>query len=299
MSPITATNNFIEVDGVNVFYRAAGPTSADAPTIVLLHGFPSSSFQFRNLIPLLAHKYRVVAPDHPGFGFTEVPAERKYEYTFANLATTFERFADALGLQKFAIYTFDYGAPIGYRFALAHPARITAVISQNGNMYDEGLGAAFWAPLQQVWADDHFAISAPASRAAFAPFFSPATTKWQYTDGVPPARAAQLDPAAWTLDAALLARAGQLDVQIALFYDYRTNVALYPRFAEWLRTSGVPVLAMWGENDTIFVKAGAEAYRRDARVLEVRYVDSGHFALETNEGLFAREIQAFLEKHVE
>ncbi|KAI0065730.1 alpha/beta hydrolase fold protein [Artomyces pyxidatus] len=272
--------NTIEVDGINVFYRSAGPSSA--PVLLLLHGFPSSSFQFRNLIPLLAAKYRVIAPDLPGFGFTSVPDERKYVYTFDSLSNTVEKFLDALSIDKFALYIFDYGAPTAIRLALRSPTRITAIVTQNGNAYDDGFGAAFWKPLQAYWASStKFSATSPEAQA-LVPFLSFGTTKWQYTNGVPANLLHRVDPAAYTLDAALLARPGQTEIQLSLFYDYGTNPALYPQFHEYLRKSGVPVLAMWAANDIIFVKPGAEAFKRDVKDVVVKFVDSGHFALETH-----------------
>ncbi|KAI0040941.1 alpha/beta-hydrolase [Auriscalpium vulgare] len=277
MSQVTL--NSLEVDGLNVFYRAAG--SIANPVLLLLHGFPSSSFQFRNLIPLLAVKYRVIAPDLPGFGFTLVPTERDYLHTFNNLSYTVEKFLDALNIEKFALYVFDYGAPVGFRLAIRHPTRVTAIITQNGNAYDEGLGQ-FWEPFRKYWASTTTFTTTSPEALALLPLLTFGPTKQQYTHGVPPALLARIDPAAYTLDTALLARPGQDDVQLSLFYDYGTNLMLYPQFQEYLRTSGVPVLVMWGMNDAIFVKAGAEAYRRDAKDLVMKNVDSGHFALETH-----------------
>ncbi|KAI0310670.1 alpha/beta hydrolase fold protein [Amylostereum chailletii] len=285
----------IQADGVDVFYRAAG--KPESPTLLLLHGFPSSSFQFRTLLPLLAADYRVLAPDLPGFGFTDVPAERQYAYTFDGLSKTVEAFVDALGLTKFALYVFDYGAPTGLRLALRHPDRVTAIITQNGNAYAEGLASPFWAPLRAYWALPAFSATAPEA-AALDAVFTLATTRWQYTDGVPGALLPRVDPAAYTLDALLLARAGQRETQLALCYDYGTNPGLYPAFQAYFRESGVPVLVMWGANDAIFPKAGAEAYARDVRDVVLRFVDTGHFALETHVEEFAREIRAFLSTRV-
>jgi pimeloyl-ACP methyl ester carboxylesterase len=287
--------NTIEADGVKVFYRSAGQPTA--PVLLLLHGFPSSSFQFRELIPLLAPKFRVLAPDLPGFGFTEVPAERKYQYTFDNLSLTIEAFLGALKVDKFAVYIFDYGSPTAFRIAVRHPQRVTAIITQNGNAYTEGLGADFWAPLQKYWAAPAFSASSPEAQA-FVPFLSLGPTKWQYTHGVPENLLARVAPEAYTLDAALLAREGQQETQLALFYDYGTNPKLYPVWQEYLRTSRVPVLAIWGANDPIFIKAGAEAFKRDVKDLVVDYVDSGHFALETHVEYFAEQIDKFLSARV-
>ncbi|KAF8265706.1 putative hydrolase or acyltransferase of alpha/beta superfamily [Lactarius quietus] len=287
--------NTIEADGVKVFYRSAGPPTA--PVLLLLHGFPSSSFQFRELIPLLATKFRILAPDLPGFGFTEVPAERKYQYTFDNLSVTIEAFLDVLKVDKFAVYIFDYGSPTAFRIALRNPKRVTAIITQNGNAYEEGLGADFWAPLRKYWAAPAFSARSPDAQALL-PFLQLGPTKWQYTHGVPEELLARVAPEAYTLDAALLAREGQQETQLALFYDYGTNLGHYPRWQEYLRTSGVPVLALWGRNDPVFVKAGAEAFKRDVKDLVLDYVDSGHFALETHVEYFAEQIDKFLSTRI-
>lgn len=284
----TAQVATVKADGINVFYRHAGPP--DAPTILLLHGYPSSSHMFRNLIPRLAPKYRVIAPDLPGFGFTSVPDSLNYEYTFANLSKTLTAFVDALGLKRFAMYIFDYGAPTGLRFALERPEAVAAIITQNGNAYTEGFGAEFWAPLQKYWAS-----GSSEDREAIRGATTLDVTKWQYTNGSPNPDAIQ--PEAYYLDQALMDRPGNKDIQLDLFYDYRTNVPLYPRFQEYFRNSNVPVLAIWGKNDTIFIAPGAEAYRRDVKKLELHWLDAGHFALETNEDEVAKQIQRFLEKH--
>jgi pimeloyl-ACP methyl ester carboxylesterase len=278
----------IEVDGVKVFYRAAGPV--DAPVILLLHGFPASSFMFRNLIPLLAKQYRVYAPDLPGFGFTEVPESRKYIYNFANISTTISAFVDALEIQKFAVYIFDYGAPTAIRYTLQHPDRISAIIAQNGNAYVEGFGAEFWAPLRQLWANDT-AEQREVIRNAVLNFDA---TKWQYTFKNP--KADQVPPEAYTLDQALMDRPGNKDIQMDLFYDYRTNIDFYPAFQEWLRKSEVPVITIWGKHDPIFIAPGAEAWKKDAKNPEINYIDSTHFALETNEEHFAELILDFLNR---
>lgn len=279
----------ITADGVNVFYRHAGPV--DAPVILLLHGYPASSFMFRNLTPLLALSYRVIAPDLPGYGFTEVPAEREYQYTFANLAATVGAFVDALHLTRFAIYIFDYGAPTGLRLALSRPHAVSAIITQNGNAYADGFGEAFWAPVKRYWE-----TGSPADRDALRPALTLAATRSQYLDGSPRPKA--VAPEAYHLDQALLDRPGNKDVQLDLLYDYRTNVALYPTFQEYFRQSGVPILAVWGRNDEIFVPRGAEAFGRDARRFELRFLDAGHFALETNEKAVASLIDGFVRKYV-
>ncbi|KAH6847037.1 Alpha/Beta hydrolase protein [Chaetomium sp. MPI-CAGE-AT-0009] len=278
----------IKADGVDIFYRSAGPT--DAPTVVLLHGFPSSSHMFRHLIPLLATRYRVVAPDLPGFGFTTVLAERNYTYTFASLAQTFTAFTDALSLTRFAVYIFDYGAPTAFRFALARPETVAAIVTQNGNAYAEGLGQPFWASLEKLWAS-----GARADREALRPLLELGATQWQYQDGSP--RPGAIAPEAFHLDQALMDRPGNKEIQLDLFQDYGSNVKLYPQFQEYLRTSGVPVLTAWGKADTIFVAAGAEAFKRDVEKLETRWLDAGHFALENNEQQMADWMFEFFDKY--
>jgi pimeloyl-ACP methyl ester carboxylesterase len=283
---ITNTSR-VKADGVEIFYRHAG--SPTAPTILLLHGYPTSSHMFRNLIPLLSAKYHVVAPDLPGYGFTVVPAERAYTYTFAAFAATTAAFLDALAIKKFALYIFDYGAPTGLRLALQRPDAVAAIVTQNGNAYVEGFGETFWAPIRKYWAS-----GSGEDRDALRPALELEATKWQYTNGAPDPGA--LQPETWTLDQALMEREGNKEVQLDVFYDYRTNVELYPAFQEYFRKSGVPVLAAWGKNDDIFVPAGAEAYGRDAKRFELKWLDAGHFALETNEEVMARWIGEFLEK---
>lgn len=278
----------VEADGISVFYRTAG--SPTAPVILLLHGFPSSSHMFRNLIPLLATRYRVIAPDLPGYGFTTVPAERKYEYTFANLTQTTTAFLDALSIKRFAVYIFDYGAPVTFRLALARPDAIAAIVSQNGNAYTEGLGADFWAPIQAYWKSNDTKDREILREAALGLQL----TKWQYVEGSP--HPDSIPPESYYLDHVLLERPGNKDIQLDLFYDYRTNVTLYPDFQKYLRDSGVPILAVWGKNDQIFVKPGAEAYKKDVKDLEVHYLDAGHFALETNEVEVSDLILGFLGK---
>lgn len=276
----------VEVDGLEVFYRHAGSDSS--PVILLLHGFPSSSHQFRNLIPLLAQSYRVIAPDLPGFGFTRVPEERKYEYTFANIAETIEAFVDSLKLVKFAVYIFDYGAPVGLRLALKRPELVAAIVTQNGNAYEEGLGPS-WGPIQKYWAS-----GSQTDRDLVRPFLTLEGTKSQYIDGSP--NPGRIQPEAYYLDQALLDRPGNKDIQLDLFYDYRNNITLYPSFHEYFRTSGVPVLAVWGKNDGFFTPPGAEAYARDVKHFELHFLDASHFALETNETEMAGYIHEFLKK---
>jgi pimeloyl-ACP methyl ester carboxylesterase len=278
----------ITVDGIEIFYRHAGsPTN---PTVLLLHGFPSSSHQYRNLIPLLSPHYHVVAPDLPGFGFTTVPAERQYTYSFASLTRTIASFLDAVKVEKFSVYIFDYGAPVAFRLALERPNAITAIFTQNGNAYVEGLGADFWAPIKQYWQSGS-EKDRETIRGAVLNFD---LTKWQYTFGSPHPEAIQ--PESYYLDAALLERKGNKDIQLDLFYDYRNNVELYPRFHDYLEKSGVPVLAVWGKNDPAFIPAGAEAYRKDVKDFELHFLDAGHFALETNELEISKLILSFLKK---
>jgi pimeloyl-ACP methyl ester carboxylesterase len=280
-----ATIHLVEVDGVKLFYREAGP--ADAPVLLLLHGFPTSSLMFRELMPRLASRYRVIAPDLPGFGFTEVPAERKYGYTFDSLATTINAFVEKLGLTRYAIYVFDYGAPTGLRLALAHPERITAIISQNGNAYEEGLGEEAWNPVQKYWRQP-----TQENRDALRAFLTLDAIRWQYTQGVSdPARIA---PETYTLDAALVARPGNAEIQLDLFGNYATNVALYPEFQRYFRERKPPTLAIWGKNDPFFIPPGAEAFRRDNPNATVTFLDTGHFALETHVDEIAVAIDRFL-----
>ena len=274
----------VDADGVRVFYRTAG--DENAPVLLLLHGFPASSFMFRELIPRLANEYRVIAPDLPGFGFTQVPAERKYAYTFDGLAATIEAFTRALKLDRYAIYVFDYGAPTGFRLAMAHPERVTAIISQNGNAYEEGLSEG-WNPIQKYWKEP-----TAANRAALRDFLKPEATKWQYTHGV--ADPESVPPEAYTLDSALLERPGNEDIQLDLFLDYASNVKLYPKFQEYFRKSQPPLLASWGKNDPFFLPPGAEAFQRDLPKVKVQFLDTGHFALETHVVDIAAAIQDFL-----
>lgn len=283
--PMTRVHR-VEADGIKVFYRAAG--SASAPVLLLLHGFPTSSFMFRELIPRLADQYRVLAPDLPGFGFTEVPGERNYTYSFDALAGTIESFTAALGLSAYAIYVFDYGAPTGFRLAMRHPERVTGIISQNGNAYEEGLGEA-WGPIRRYWSEPT-AENRDVLRKAILTLEA---TRWQYTHGV--ADAEIVAPESYTLDAALMERPGNKEIQLDLFLDYASNVKLYPKFQEYFRRSKPPLLAIWGRNDPFFVPAGAEAFRRDIPSAQVRFLDTGHFALETHAVEIATAIKEFLE----
>src|ERR1700687_5313228 len=276
----------IEADGVTVFYREAGPL--DAPVVLLLHGFPTSSFQYRELIPRLADRYRVIAPDLPGFGFTEVPEKRHYKYTFDALANTMLAFTDALHLKRYGLYVFDYGAPTGFRLAMARPERVTAIVSQNGNAYEEGLGNA-WAPIQRYWREP-----TPENRESVRQALSPAGLRSQYTEGVP--NPDTIAPEGYTLDAAMLARPGNMDIQLDLFLDYANNVKLYPAFQEYFRKSKPLLLAIWGKHDPFFIPPGAEAYRRDNPNATVQLLDTGHFALETHVEAIALAMKQFLAK---
>jgi pimeloyl-ACP methyl ester carboxylesterase len=275
---------YAEVDGHRVFYREAGRRTA--PTILLLHGFPTSSHMFRNLIPALATQYRVVAPDLPGFGFTELGERKQGRSTFEQIAGVIDKFTETIGLDRYAIYVFDYGAPTGYRLALAHPERVTAIISQNGNAYEEGLSEG-WNPIQKYWQEP-----TDKNRAALRDFLSPASVKWQYTYGASDEKL--IAPESYTLDSALLARPGNDEIQLDLFLDYASNVALYPKFQEYFRTRRPPLLAVWGKNDPFFTPPGAEAYKRDIPDAEVHFLDTGHFAVETHHGEIADRILDFL-----
>jgi len=244
---------------------------------------------FRDLMPRLADRYHVVAPDLPGFGFSDAPARAEFKYTFDNLARVMQAFAEKIGLRRYALYVFDYGAPVGFRLALAHPERVTAIISQNGNAYEEGLSQG-WNPIQRYWREP-----TPESRAALRDFLKPETTKWQYTHGV--ADESLVAPESYTLDAALLARPGNDEIQLDLFRDYANNVALYPKFQAYFRAQRPPLLAVWGKNDPFFLPAGAEAFKRDQPEADVHFYDTGHFALETHAAEIAAEIRKFLAQH--
>jgi len=274
----------VEADGVRVFYREAGDPSA--PVVLLLHGFPASSFMFRELMPRLADKYRVLAPDLPGFGFTEVSAERKYVYSFDQLAKTIDAFTEALNIKRYAIYVFDYGAPTGFRLAAAHPERVTAIVSQNGNAYEEGLGDA-WAPIRQYWASPTAENRATIATA----ILNLEGTRWQYTHGVKDPDS--VAPESYTLDNALLERPGNKDIQLDLFLDYASNVKLYPKFQEYFRKSKPPLLAIWGKNDPFFIPPGAKAFRKDIPSAKVQFLDTGHFALETHVAEIAAAMKEF------
>ena len=275
-----------KIEGLEIFYREAGPKTA--PTILLLHGFPTSSHMFRNIIPTLADLYHVVAPDLPGFGFSDAPDRRNFRYTFENLANVIDQFTQAIGLHRYSIYIFNYGAPVGLRLALAHPERVAAVISQNGNAYEEGLSQG-WNPIQKYWKEP-----TAENRSALRDFLKPEATKSQYVHGVQDE--SLLAPEAYQLDSALLARQGNDEIQLDLFLDYASNVALYPKFQEYFRTKQPPLLAVWGKNDPFFLPEGAQAFKRDIPGAEVKFYDTGHFALETHCEEIAAAIRDFLRR---
>lgn len=274
-------HKFADVDGVRVFYREAGAPAK--PTLLLLHGFPSSSHQFRQLMPLLSAHFHIIAPDLPGFGFTEVPAEREYVYTFDALAETLGHFVETLGLKRYAMYVFDYGAPTGLRLAVKYPERMTALISQNGNAYLEGLGDA-WAPIRAYWAEP----SAENRQVIADAVLHLEGTRWQYEHGV--STPELIAPESYTLDALLLERPGNKDIQLDLFLDYANNLKRYPDFQRFFRETQLPTLAIWGQNDPFFIPPGAEAFKRDNPNAVVELLDTGHFALETHVDYIAKRI---------
>lgn len=280
--------NTVDVHGLKLFYREAG--DASRPTVLLLHGFPSASHMFRDLIPELAEHYHVVAPDLPGFGMTEQPARDQFGYTFENIANVVDRFTEVLGLDTFAIYVFDYGAPVGFRLAVKHPERITAIVTQNGNTYLEGVSDAF-APVMAYWNEP-----TQANRDALRGFLAPETTLFQYTHGVDDPT--KVSPDGRNLDDFYLSRPGNDEIQLDLLLDYQTNVALYDTIQAYLREHQPPVLAVWGRNDPFFIPPGAEAFKRDVPAAEVRFVDSGHFALETHAVEIGAAMRAFLARHI-
>ena len=273
-----------DVDGYKLFYREAG--APGRPKLLLLHGFPSSSHMFRDLIPLLADRYHIVAPDLPGFGLSDLPPRERFKYSFDNIAEVIDRFTEVVGFDRFAVYIFDYGAPTGLRIALKHPERISAIISQNGNAYVEGLSDG-WNPIRAYWKDP-----SAANREALRAFLAPASIRWQYTHGV--ADESSVSPDGNGLDSYYMARPGAEDIQLDLFGDYQSNVALYPQFQAYFRQHKPRLLAVWGKNDPFFLPPGAEAYQRDIPEAQVHFFDTGHFALETHVKEIAAKIRDFL-----
>ena len=283
----TVHYNTIRIGDIDVFYRDAGPRNA--PVLLLLHGFPTSSNMFRNLIPRLAGSFRVIAPDYPGYGFSSMPDRKDFSYTFENMTTIVDKLLEKLDINAYSLYVMDYGAPIGYRLALRHPEKVTGLIVQNGNAYEEGL-LAFWDPIKKYWND-----ATPENRAALTFMVSPETTKWQYQNGV--GELAHLDPTTWTLDQALLDRPGNGEIQLDMLYDYGSNVPLYPQFQEFFRKHQPPTLIVWGKNDYIFPPEGAIPYKRDLPNVQTHLLDTGHFALETHGEEIASRIERFFGHH--
>lgn len=277
-----------QVDDVNVFYREAGDPAS--PTLLMLHGFAGSSFMFRDLIGELADSYHLVAPDLPAFGFTEAPGRDKYAYTFDQLAETINQFAEALNLNTYTLMVHDYGAPVGWRLALMHPQRVTAIISQNGNAYEEGLGEA-WAPIQKYWRD-----STPENRSALSEFPTPASIKWHYLEGV--SDRSLVSPDGYSLEGMQVLRPGNADIQLDLLLDYASNVRMYPLFQQYFREYQPPLLAVWGKHDPFFMAPGASAWKRDLPNAEIHFYDTGHFALETHAKEIGVDIRDFLDRHI-
>jgi pimeloyl-ACP methyl ester carboxylesterase len=279
----------VEIDGLDIFYREAGPK--DAPTVLLLHGFPTSSHMFRDLIPRLAKKYHVIAPDYPGYGYSSAPSVDDFEYTFDNFAKVVTKFIDKVGIERYSLYLMDYGAPVGYRIAAAAPERVDSLIIQNGNAYDEGLDNEFWAPIKKYWAD-----RSEANSDALRTALTIDTTKWQYTHGVRDIET--ISPDTWNHVQPLLDRPGNQEIQLALFHSYGSNPPLYPAWQEYLRKHQPPTLIVWGKNDAIFPDAGAYPYKRDLKDLEFHLFDTGHFALEEDGAEIARLMRDFLDRKV-
>jgi pimeloyl-ACP methyl ester carboxylesterase len=280
----TVTYRKLNVDGINIFYREAGPK--EAPTILLLHGFPTAGHMFRDLIPRLAERFRLVAPDLPAFGQSDMPTRGTFIYTFENIANVIGRFTEVIGLTRFAMYVFDYGAPVGFRLAVRNPDRIIAIISQNGNAYEEGLSDG-WNPIRAYWQEP-----SAGNREALRSFLAPDTTRWQYTHGVPDVTA--VSPDGYSLDNFYLDRPGADEIQLDLLGEYKSNVAIYPTFQNYFRTHKPPLLAVWGKNDPFFLPQGAEAFTRDIPGAVVHFFDTGHFALETHAKKIGAEIRDFL-----
>ena len=274
----------VVVDGLDIFYRDAGPENA--PVLLLLHGFPTSSNMFRNLIPRLAGAFRVVAPDYPGYGQSSMPDHKAFAYTFENFARIVDQFVESIGLTRYSLYVMDYGAPVGYRLALLHPERVQGLVVQNGNAYEEGL-LDFWNPIKKYWAEP-----SQENRAALYFLSDAKSTRWQYENGV--SDKSLLDPTAWVVDQVGLDRPGNLDIQMDLIHDYGTNVPLYPKFQAFFRKYQPPTLIVWGKNDFIFPPEGAAPYRKDLTDIETHLLDTGHFALETHGEEIAERIEGFL-----
>jgi pimeloyl-ACP methyl ester carboxylesterase len=287
-TPVTH-HRAMKIGGINIFYREGGP--ADAPAVVLLHGFPTSSHMFRNLIPALADRYRMIAPDYPGYGQSDMPDRAKFPYTFDRFAELVDELLDKLGVKTYAMYVMDYGAPVGWRLALKHPERITGLIVQNGNAYEEGL-KEFWDPIKAYWASN-----SEASRKALYTLVAPETTKFQYTDGV--ADVSRVSPDNWVHDQALLDRPGNADIQMDIFYDYRTNLPLYPAVQAYFRKHRPPTLIIWGKNDKIFPAEGAHPYKRDLPDVEFHLLDTGHFVLEDKADEAFPLIRRFLDREIQ
>ncbi len=288
--PVKVFHKTVKVGDLDIFYREAGPK--DAPAILLLHGFPTSSQMFRNLILRLADKYRVIAPDYPGFGHSSMPPRDKFAYTFDNLAKVIDEFTEKVGLTRYALYVQDYGAPVGYRLASQHPDRITAIVVQNGNAYDEGLDNDFWKPIKSYWKEPNSKVKRDNLRS----LVTYEATQWQYTHGVENPELVSPDGAAH--DQLLLDREGNDEIQLDLFLSYGSNPPLYPEWQEYFRTHQPPMLIAWGKNDQIFPAAGAEPYKRDLKTLELHLLDAGHFALESNGDEIAQLMREFLGRHV-
>ena len=277
------------IEGLDIFYREAGPT--DAPTVLLLHGFPTSSHMFRNLIPALADRYHVIAPDYPGYGNSSMPSVEEFDYTFDHMANIIEQLTEQLGIERYSIYLMDYGAPVGFRLAVRHPERVESLIVQNGNAYDEGL-RDFWDPLKAYWKDRSEENAAPLRE-----FLTLEGTKWQYTHGV--RNVESISPDNWNIDQRLLDRPGNEEIQLAMFYDYGSNPPLYPQWQQYLRDHQPPTLLVWGKNDFIFPAEGAHPYRRDLKNIEFHLLDTGHFALEEDGDVIAGYIRDFLARNVQ
>lgn len=283
------SHNTVKIGEIEIFYREAGPK--DAPTILLLHGFPTSSHMFRNLMPELADRFHLIAPDYPGFGGSSAPPSTKFDYTFDNLADVTDQFVSAIGVKKYALYLMDYGAPIGYRLAVKHPERVTGLIVQNGNAYDEGLDNEFWKPIKKYWADPN-----KENRDALRGLLTLEATRWQYTHGVKNESA--ISPDNWNVDQPLLNRDGNNEIQLDLFLSYGSNPPLYPQWQAYFRKYQPPTLIVWGKNDQIFPAAGATPYQRDLKDIEVHLLDAGHFALEDHNYVIADHIRDFMGRKV-